>query len=95
MSCADGLCVYKKVANRIDASSIRFNLIGTVISAGLTSACVGYLTIASTLRGLAPFPNAGTVFVAAVGSIAWFACTVFNIRGYARRIDERSSGLRA
>lgn len=95
MSCDDVLCVHKKVANRIDASSIRFNLIGTVISAGLTSVCAGYLTIASTLRGLAPFPNAGTVFIVACGSVAWFACTVFNIRGYAKLIDERSRGLRA
>lgn len=92
MSCADGLCRAKKVANRIDASSIRFNLIGTVISAGATSVCVGYLTVASCLRGLAPFPNAGLMCVAAVGSIAWFAFTVCNIHGYAKRINENSGG---
>lgn len=75
------------VANRIDVSSIHFNLIGTVISVGLITACVCYFAFVSTLRGMTPSDK---VIAVVCVSIVWFMYTVINIRVYASRIGMRS-----
>lgn len=90
MSCTSVLCGIDRTGDRIDASSIRFNLLGTVISTGVFSVCVGYFSFAAALRGIIAFPSAGVMALVSGGSIMWFAHTVYNIREYSLRIDARN-----